>query len=63
MESLTGTFVERFFLGLTINDVVRLADGTDIQVRSLAADARRHPVPGEQVTVAWKRRDARLHRY
>ncbi len=63
MESLTGTFVERFFIGLTINDVVRLADGTDVLVRSLAADARRDLVPGEQVTVAWKRRDARLHSY
>ena len=61
MESLTGTFVERFFLGLTINDVVRLADGTDVQVRSLAADARTDLTAGEQVTLAWKRRDARLH--
>ncbi len=61
MENLTGTFVERFFLGLTINDVVRLADGTDVQVRSLAADARTDLAAGEQVTLAWKRRDARLH--
>jgi hypothetical protein len=63
MESLTGTFMERFFVGLTINDVVRIADGTEVLVRSLAADARRDLVQGERVTVAWKRRDARLHSY
>jgi ABC-type Fe3+/spermidine/putrescine transport system ATPase subunit len=61
MESLSGAFVERFFQGLTTNDVVRLADGNNVLVRSLAADARRDLVPGEQVTVVWKRRDARLH--
>jgi ABC-type Fe3+/spermidine/putrescine transport system ATPase subunit len=63
LESLTGTFVERFFLGLTINDVVRLADGTEVQVRSLAADARPDLVAGAEVTLAWKRRDARLHSF
>jgi ABC-type Fe3+/spermidine/putrescine transport system ATPase subunit len=63
MERLPGTFVERFFQGLTINDVVRLADGTDILVRSLATNARRNLVQGAEVTVAWKRRDARLHSY
>jgi len=63
MERLPGTFVERFYLGLTTNDVVRLADGTDVLVRSLAADSRRDLVQGAQVTVAWKRRDARLHSY
>ena len=61
MERLPGTFIERFFLGLTTNDVVRLADGTDVLVRSLAADARRDLVRGAQVIVAWKRHDARLH--
>jgi ABC-type Fe3+/spermidine/putrescine transport system ATPase subunit len=61
MEYLPGTFIERFFVGLTTNDVVRLADGTDVLVRSLAADARRDLVQGARVTVAWKRSDARLH--
>jgi ABC-type Fe3+/spermidine/putrescine transport system ATPase subunit len=63
MERLPATFVERLFLGLTINDVVRLADGTDIVVRSLASDAAPDPVQGEEVTVAWKCDDARLHMY
>ncbi|MHA1152438.1 MAG: ABC transporter ATP-binding protein [Alphaproteobacteria bacterium] len=61
MEYLSGVFVERFFQGLTTNDVVRLADGSNVLVRSLAAHAGRDLVPGESVTVVWKRRDARLH--
>jgi hypothetical protein len=43
--------------------VVRLADGTDILVRSLAADSKCDLIQGAQVTVTWKRRDARLHSY
>ncbi len=63
VERLPGTFVERFFHGLTTNDVVRLADGTDVLVRSLAADARSDLVQGAAVTVTWNRHDARLHSY
>ncbi len=63
MECLSARFVERFFLGLTNNDVVRLADGTDLLIRSLASDAAPDVAEGAQVTVAWKRGDARLHTY
>ena len=63
MECLAATFVERLFLGLTNNDVVRLADGTDVLVRSLASDAAPDLARGAPVTVAWKRGDARLHTY
>ncbi len=63
MECLTATFVERLFLGLTNNDVVRLADGTDLLIRSLASDAAPDVAEGAQVTVAWKRGDARLHTF
>ena len=61
MESLRATFVERLFLGLTSNDVVRLSDGTDLLVRCLASDVTRDLDRGAPVTVIWKRGDARLH--
>ena len=63
MECLPATFIERLFLGLTNNDVVRLADGTDLLIRSLATDTAPDLAHGEKVTVAWKRGDARLHTY
>jgi ABC-type Fe3+/spermidine/putrescine transport system ATPase subunit len=63
MESLPASFVERLFLGLTINDMVRLADGTDLLIRSLASDTAPDLAEGDEVTVAWKRSDARLHTY
>jgi len=61
LECLPATFVERLFLGLTVNDSLRLIDGTDLQIRGLASDTAPVPSTGEQVTVAWKRGDARLH--
>ena len=63
MECLSATFVERLFLGLTNNDVVRLGDGTDLLIRSLASEATPDIAEGSQVTVAWKQDDARLHTY
>jgi len=63
MECLPAIFVERLFLGLTINDRVRLDDGTDLQIRGLASVTTAVPSAGEQVTVAWKRGDARLHTF
>ena len=48
-------------LGLTHNDVVRLSDGTDLLVRSLASGLGAEPEHGTPVTVAWHRGDARLH--
>lgn len=61
LERLQARFVERLYLGLTHNDVVRLDDGKDLLVRSLASGAGPDPVPGSRVTVAWERGDARLH--
>ena len=63
MECLSATFVERLFLGLTNHDVVRLIDGTDLLIRSLASDTAPDLAQGETVTVAWKRGDARLHTF
>jgi ABC-type Fe3+/spermidine/putrescine transport system ATPase subunit len=63
LECLPATFVERLFLGLTVNDRVRLADGTDLQMRSLASDTAPDLATGDKVTVAWKRGDARLHTF
>ncbi len=63
LECLPATFVERLFLGLTNNDLVRLVDGTDLQIRSLVSDTASDLTPGEKVTVAWKRGDARLHTF
>ncbi len=63
LECLPATFVERLFLGLTHNDVVRLADGTDMLVRSVALDGAPGLAQGKPVTVAWHREDARLHTY
>ena len=63
LECLPATFVERLFLGLTINNVVRLVDGTDLLIRSLASETAPDLAPGEKVTVAWKRSDARLHTF
>lgn len=63
MDALAGTFVERLFLGLTHNDVVRLADDTRILVRSLASGLETDPQQGMPVTVSWRRADARLHTF
>ena len=63
VECLPANFVERLFLGLTINDVVRLVDGTDLLIRSLVSDTAPDLASGEKVTVAWKRGDARLHTF
>lgn len=61
LEHLPATFVERLFLGMTNTDVVRLEDGTDLLVRSLASDMGMRPDPGTPLTVCWRRDDARLH--
>ncbi len=61
MECLPGVFIERLFLGLTVGDVVRLADGTQVVIRSLAADAADGLSPGQEVMVGWNRSAARLH--
>ena len=63
VECLPATFVERLFLGLTVNDKVRLADGTTLQIRTLASNAVPGLASGESVTVAWQRSDARLHTF
>jgi len=63
LECLPGTFVERLFLGLTVTDRVRLADGTDLQLRSLSSDAPPGITTGDKVTVAWDRRNARVHTF
>ncbi len=62
LQRIPATYVEEVYLGLTTSDLVRLANGTELMVRRISAgtiDARF--TPGEEVTVGWRIRDARLH--
>ena len=60
-QRIAGTFVKETYFGLTSASLVRLADGSEVVVRKLSGDGSASPHPGQAVTVAWRRGDARLH--
>lgn len=60
--SIAVEYVEEFYLGLVTRHQVRLPDGREISVRTLAG--RDEPLrfkPGERAVVSWQPSDGRLH--
>jgi len=61
--SLSGTYRETVYLGLTTSHRVRLADGMELNVRAISDEtaAGPHPAPGDATHVRWRASAPRLH--
>jgi ABC-type Fe3+/spermidine/putrescine transport system ATPase subunit len=60
-RSITGTYDESVYLGLTTSHMVRLSDGTEMISRVIADSDEAPPEPGAPVRLSWKSSDIRLH--
>ena len=62
METLSGSYVEGVYLGLTTAHLVGLVDGTELRARVLTeGGAGPRFRAGDPVKVGWRKADARLH--
>jgi ABC-type Fe3+/spermidine/putrescine transport system ATPase subunit len=61
LETLSGSYLETVYLGLTTAHIVALEDGREVYVRKLSDGGNSQPKTGETVRVCWKLADARLH--
>ncbi len=59
--SLSGTYRETVYLGLTTSHRVALADGSEITARVVSDTAVETPEPGTPVALSWPEGAARLH--
>ena len=59
--SITGTYAESVYLGLTTSHLVRLSDGTEMISRVIAGGDDGRPAPGTPVRLSWQPSDIRLH--
>lgn len=59
--SLSGTYDESVYLGLTTSHLVQLPDGTEMVSRVIADDDDSMPEPGARVRLHWRPSDLRLH--
>ena len=59
--SITGSYDESVYLGLTTSHLVRLSDGTEMISRVISGADDDLPQPGAPVRLHWKPGDIRLH--
>jgi ABC-type Fe3+/spermidine/putrescine transport system ATPase subunit len=59
--SITGTYDESVYLGLTTSHLVRLPDGTEMVSRVIADTDETFPQSGAAVRLHWKPSDIRMH--
>ncbi|MEM1431756.1 MAG: ABC transporter ATP-binding protein [Pseudomonadota bacterium] len=59
--TLSGTYDEAVYLGLTTSHIVRLPDGTEMVSRIISDDTDIAPKPGDAVNLSWKPEMLRLH--
>jgi len=63
LQTIPANYVEAVYLGLTTSHLVKLANGSEFAVRRLSdADPNASFAPGQQVSIGWRTKDARLHK-
>jgi len=60
MQTLSATFREQVYLGLTTSNLVQLPDGSELLIRTVS-NGGAAPEEGSPVTIGWKTEHARLH--
>ena len=60
-RSLSGTYLETVYLGLTTSHLVKLETGVELKVRLVSGMEEAPPAQGSPVRVTWKAGAARLH--
>jgi spermidine/putrescine transport system ATP-binding protein len=62
VQKIPATYMEEFFLGLTVSHLVKLKTGQDMIVREAGDSAGKNKFSeGDDIYVAWELGDARLH--